>query len=213
MILTVGSEMRDFPTLIAALEGLDIRCHVAAGVLSDERTRWIRAVEGIQNLPPNVTVGKKSHLELRELYARSRFVVIPLLPTDTDNGITCILEAMAMGKPVICSRTEGQVDVIEDGVTGLFVPVGDVQALREAVLSLWNNPERAERMGRAARAYIEKVQRLDKFVGDVKAIVDEVNAALNGKAARCHSDVQDTPALDSTMQNEHATEGDYPHTE
>ena len=34
----------------------------------------------------------------------SLFVVMPLLESDTDNGITVILEAMAMGKTVICSR-------------------------------------------------------------------------------------------------------------
>ena len=48
-----------------------------------------------------------------------------------------------MGKPVICSRTRGQVDVIEEGVTGLFVPVGDEKALRAAMLELWHDPARA----------------------------------------------------------------------
>ncbi|MER3523678.1 MAG: hypothetical protein C4326_06305 [Ignavibacteria bacterium] len=213
MILSVGSEMRDFPTLIAALDGLDIRCHVAAGVLSGERTQWIKRVEEIQNLPPNVSVGKKSHVELRALYARSRFVIIPLLPTDTDNGTTCMLEAMAMGKPVICSRTEGQVDVMEDGVTGLFVPVGDVKALREAILYLWNNVELAERMGRAGRAYIERVQRLDKFVGDIKAIVEEVFAARNGKAALHRPVALDTTATRSMLQPDDALKVKNPRTE
>jgi glycosyltransferase involved in cell wall biosynthesis len=172
MICSVGSEMRDFPTFLESLRGLDIPCHIAAGTLRHQRTKWVTAVESANNIPPNVTVGKKTSMELRKLYARSRFVVIPLLPSDTDNGITCILEAFAMGKPVICSRTRGQVDVIKEGETGFFVPVGDPVALQKAILRLWENPDEAERMGEAARKYIEEHQTLDKFVGDVKHVVE-----------------------------------------
>lgn len=174
MICSVGSEMRDFPTFLEAMRGLDISCHIAAGTLHRKRSRWVTAVDSAGELPPNVTVGKRNFLELRELYARSRFVVIPLLQSDTDNGITCILEAFAMGKPVICSRTKGQVDVIREGVTGLFVPVGDPVALRNAILRLWNNPNEVERMGQAARKYIEQEQTLDGFVSSVKSVVQSV---------------------------------------
>ena len=179
MICSVGSEMRDFPTLLDALKDVDIRCHIAAGAIYDQQTTWVKAIERITDLPPNVTVGKKSQVELRDLYARSRFVVIPLLESDTDNGITCILEAMAMGKPVICSRIKGQVDVIRDGETGIFVPVGDSKALLEAILYLWNNPKETERMGRAGRKYVEECQTLDKFVSNLHAVVKSTIAVRN----------------------------------
>ena len=105
-------------------------------------------------LPANITTGEKSFAALRELYDRSRFVVIPLHETDTDNGTTSILEAMAMGKAVICSRVKGQTDVIREGVTGLFVPPGDARALREAITTLWCDPDRAREMGRKGREQI-----------------------------------------------------------
>ncbi len=117
---------------------------------------------------------------LRDLYARSRFVVVPVRPSDTDNGVNVMLEAMAMGKPVICSRTQGQVDVLQDGVTGIFVPVGDANAMRKAMVDLWNDPARARAMGRAARAYVEKHHALEKFCRDVKAAV---LASLEGRGA------------------------------
>ena len=85
-----------------------------------------------------------------------------------------------MGRPVICSRTKGQVDVIEDGVTGIYVPVGDPAALRQAMLDLWRDPARAKAMGERARAYVEKNHTLDKFCRDVKAAVD---ASLDGRGA------------------------------
>lgn len=186
MISAVGAEMRDYATLKEALRGTGIRCHIAADhvripgrlrLLNDRRV----AIEDIGgHADPLVTQGRMTLLELRDLYARSRFVVIPLLPSDTDNGVTCILQAMAMGKPVICTRTRGQVDVIEDGVTGLYVPLGDAAAMRAAILSLWNDPARARQMGLNARAHIEKYHTLEMFTATTRSAA---TAALEGRAA------------------------------
>jgi glycosyltransferase involved in cell wall biosynthesis len=183
MLCAVGAEMRDYPTLLEALRGTELQCHIAADHVRVDRfgfARRVRTDRFSRLAGKNVTIGRRTTTELRELYARSRFVVVPLQHSDTDNGITVILEAMAMGKPVICSRTRGQVDVIEEGVTGLFVPIGDAKALRAAMLELWNDPERTREMGRAARAYVEKHHALEKFCFDVKGAID---AALAGRGA------------------------------
>ncbi|MEK6569895.1 MAG: glycosyltransferase, partial [Bacteroidota bacterium] len=97
-----------------------------------------------------------------------------LLSTDTDNGVNSILESMAMGKAVICSRTKGQVDVIQEGKTGLIVPQGDSKALRDAIQYLWEHPDEAERMGKAGRKYIEENHTLDQFVCSVRTIAEQV---------------------------------------
>jgi glycosyltransferase involved in cell wall biosynthesis len=183
MICSAGSEMRDYPTLIDALRKTDIPCHIASDHVRVDRFGFAvreSAAPLAGSASSNVSIGRKGVTELRDLYARSRFVVVPLEATDADNGITVILEAMAMGKPVICSRTLGQVDVIQEGVTGLFVPVGDPVALREAILSLWHDPARANAMGRAAREYAERHHALEKFCGDVK---DAIDASLDGDPA------------------------------
>lgn len=169
MICSAGMEMRDYPTLIEALQPLNIPCHIAAAMTArGQRYKTVDQLYDMNSIPANVTIGKKQKLALRNLYAQSHFVVVPLLPTDTDNGLTVILEAMAMGKPVICSRVEGQIDVIEEGVTGFYVPQGDPEALREAILELWNNPAKAKEMGQAARKYVERVHNLEQFVSDIK---------------------------------------------
>jgi glycosyltransferase involved in cell wall biosynthesis len=186
MICAAGAEMRDYATFKAAMRGTGLRCHIAADhvrvpgrlrLLNDRRIA-ISDVGGAHDA--GLTEGRKSLPELRDLYARSRFVVVPLLPSDTDNGVTCILEAMAMGKPVICSRTKGQVDVVREGETGLYVPVGDAAALRAAILALWNDPARARAMGRNARAYVEKYHTLEMFTATAKSAAV---AALEGHAA------------------------------
>lgn len=173
MICAVGREMRDYATLIDALRGSDIPCHIAAGGQLDvgKDDPWIRELSRRDTLPGNVTVGGMNFADLRKLYDRSRFVVIPLFETDTDNGTTSILEAMSMGKAVICSRVKGQLDVIQDGITGLFVPPGDAGALRAAITALWSNPERAEEMGRRGREHIERHHALDGWVNDVQQVV------------------------------------------
>ena len=186
MISAVGAEMRDYATLVNALKGTDLRCHIATDhvripgavrLIGDKR---VPISEIVPETDAQVTSGRMSLPELRKLYARSRFVVVPLVPSDSDNGVTVILEAMAMGKPVICSRTRGQVDVIQDGVTGLYVPVGDAEALRAAMLSLWNDPARAQEMGRRARAYVQEHHTLEQFTAGVRGAVED---ALDGRPA------------------------------
>jgi glycosyltransferase involved in cell wall biosynthesis len=108
------------------------------------------------------------------MYAHARFVVIPLLPTFRDSGITVVTEAMAMGKAIICSRIQGQIEFLEEGVTGIFVPPGDAQALREAIEYLWNHPDVAEQMGMEGRRRAEEIFALTQFVANVRQIVDDV---------------------------------------
>ncbi len=168
MICSVGMEMRDYPTLVEALRPLNIPCHFATGSKTVEIFDTVEQLHSIKDIPKHITIGKKSPIELRELYSRSRFVVLSLLPTDSDNGLTVILEAMAMAKPVICTSVDGQVDVIKDGITGIFVPQGDPEAIRKAILDLWENPEKAESMGRAARSYIEQHHSMDQYVTTIQ---------------------------------------------
>ena len=177
MICAVGGEMRDYGTLIRAIRDLNVRCHIAAsGTVPGKKDKWIKAIEDASPLPSHITVDRKNVVELRELYARSHFVVIPLLPTDTDNGTTSILEAMAMGKAVICSRVEGQRDIVQEGKTGIFVTPQDLDALRKAIEYLLKHPEVAKEMGREGRRHLEKYHTLDQWVSDVKRIVEQVIA-------------------------------------
>lgn len=183
MICSVGMEARDYPTLVEALRYLNIPCHIAAGASRGEIFKTIERLREIENIPDWVTVGRKTPTELRSLYARSRFVVVPLMVTDSDNGLTTILESMAMGKPVICSRAEGQKDVIQDGITGIYVPQGDIGAMREAIKSLWNDPERCLKMGKAARAYVVEHHNMEQFVAAIK---HEVERSVNFESERIH---------------------------
>jgi glycosyltransferase involved in cell wall biosynthesis len=82
-----------------------------------------------------------------------------------------------MGKPVICSRVKAQIDVVRDGFTGLYVSPDDPKALRDAIVYLWNHPDKAAEMGREARAYVEVNHRLEEFFDQIKQAVREAIAS------------------------------------
>ena len=178
-ISSAGNSRRDYATLIEAVRGLDIRCNIATTVKLAQAGNpdWNatgRSLSQISSLPDNVVCKASSLAEMRAMYARSRFVVVPLFPSFRDNGITIVNQAMAMGKAVICSRIQGQIEFVEEGVTGILVPPADVQALREAIQYLWDHPDVAEQMGREGRRRAEEIFALTQFVADIQQVVDDV---------------------------------------
>ena len=148
MICAVGQELRDYPTLADAVRGLDVDVVIAAA------SPWSKRADTSSGLdvPPNVTVSGFNLFDLRQLYADAAFVVVPLQETDFQAGITTILEGMAMGRAVVCTRTTGQIDTIVDGETGIYVPPADEQALRSAIERLLADPDEAARLGAAGSA-------------------------------------------------------------
>lgn len=160
MICAVGLECRDYPTLMAAVRGL------AADVVVAAASPWSKrpdSTEG-QEIPDNVLVRRFSQHQLRDLYAASRFVVMPLDNVNFQAGVTAILEGMAMGKALVCTRTPGQTDVIVEGETGRYVPPQDAAALRAVIESLLDDPQEAERLGRNGRRRVEEEMSLDCYV-------------------------------------------------
>jgi glycosyltransferase involved in cell wall biosynthesis len=185
LICSAGQEMRDYGTLVEALRGLGVPCHIAAGTggFGTSDAAWWRDVAG-RALPAGVTIGPKSYVELRDLYARARFVVVPLIPSDSDNGITTILEAFAMGKAVICTDTPGQSGVLEAGVNCLRVPPHDPGALRDAIRTLWDDPQTCRRMGAAGRALVVERHGLDQWTAALHGAVAEAVALRRRRPAR-----------------------------
>jgi len=184
LIAAAGSEGRDYVTLLRAVRGLDLQVELAVGhsfsATGDTRGREISArigdIEG-EGLPSNVRLRTLSPPLLRDLYASARFMVVPLQDLDYDAGVTAIVEAMAMAKAVIVTRTRGQVDVLQEGEQGLYVPPADPRAMRAAIEHLLAHPEEADRMGRAGHALVTKRHNLDAYTSRLVDIVRAVDGA------------------------------------
>jgi glycosyltransferase involved in cell wall biosynthesis len=169
-ISSAGLELRDYPTLIEAVRDVDVEVCLAAASPWSKRENETAG----RTLPRNVSARGYSYRELRDLYASSRFVVVPLYENDFQAGVTTILEAMAMSKAVIVTRTSGQCDVIQDGVNGIYVPPGNPGALRGAILDLLEHPDEAARLGMNARKTIESAMSLERWVDRTSQVIREV---------------------------------------
>jgi len=73
-----------------------------------------------------------------------------LLPSLSEGISNAVLEAMAAGRPVITTRCGGMDEVVDDGVDGLLVDVGDHEAMAEHLAGLAEDPERRHRLEIAA---------------------------------------------------------------
>ena len=80
-----------------------------------------------------------------------------VLPSYREGMPRSILEAFAVGRPAIVSDVPGCRDAIEEGVTGLLVPVKDANALAKAIKSLLDDPVRCAEMGKAGRKHAEEI--------------------------------------------------------
>ncbi len=83
-----------------------------------------------------------------------------VLPSLSEGLPTCLMEAMAMRKPVIATAVGGVPEVITNGETGILVPARDPERLATAIADLLSESEKAEKM--AERGYREVLRRFDR---------------------------------------------------
>uniref|UniRef100_A0A7C4QRN6 Glycosyltransferase family 1 protein n=1 Tax=Schlesneria paludicola TaxID=360056 RepID=A0A7C4QRN6_9PLAN len=96
---------------------------------------------------------------------------------------TIMLEAMALGRPVIGTRVGGVYRVIRDGDTGLLVPPSDSVRLAERMIELLDDPERARAIGAAAQAEVRQEFSVEQMVRQTAALYREVLSAAAPQAA------------------------------
>ncbi|MGV0787828.1 glycosyltransferase [Mycolicibacterium sp. XJ2] len=87
---------------------------------------------------------------------------------------TALLEAAACALPVVAADAGGTREIVIDGVTGRLVPVRDVRALAEALVSTIGDPVRAAEYGRAGRALIDQKYSLTRWIENLNRLYAEV---------------------------------------
>ena len=135
---------------------------------------------------------QKHHAELKQLIQKlglkRRFTFIGKLDDIVDlyNVLTvfvsashtesfglAIVEAMAAGVAVVATRTEGALEIIENGQTGLLVPVGDANALAGSVVGLLTDKELREKLVKFAQASVSSRFSLQRMVDETEKIYFE----------------------------------------
>jgi glycosyltransferase involved in cell wall biosynthesis len=105
--------------------------------------------------------------DIADILAAADVVVLPSL---SEGFPFVLLEALAMGCPVVASRVNGVPELIEDHKTGLLVPAGDSQALSRAIREVLSDPTAASKMGAKGRTVVRERFTVDQMVANTTAI-------------------------------------------
>lgn len=95
-----------------------------------------------------------------------------------------LLEAMAAGRPAVCTAVGGVPDMIAEGVTGYLVAPRDPAALAQAFLPLLRDRELAAKMGRAARERLESEFTLDRCIRTAERTIEQTAGRVPARPVR-----------------------------
>lgn len=164
VIAAVGRlvEKKGFGDLIDAVAllhraGRDVSLElVGAGELADALRRQVnnRGLAGVVTLR-----GALPQDEVRRIVGSAAVFAAPCIvaPDGNRDGLpTVVLEAMAVGTPVVATPVTGIPEVVRDGVTGLLVPERDPAALAAALADLLDDPHLRESLAKSARQLVEE---------------------------------------------------------
>jgi glycosyltransferase involved in cell wall biosynthesis len=181
LVLAVGRliEKKGFADLVRACallrdRSVDFRCLVVGkGPLAGE----LAALVGELDLRDRVELaGPQPRESVLELYRRASVVVAPCVVGSDGNrdGLpTVLVEAMAVGVPVVSTDVTGIPELVEDGRTGLVVAERDPQALAEAIARVVTDPARGAALARAARDRVEERFDLRRNVSELRVLLEE----------------------------------------
>jgi glycosyltransferase involved in cell wall biosynthesis len=146
-VVSIGADpRRDFELLLeVARRRPEVSFRIVA---SGERVR------ALAPLPPNVVSESEIPLEaVRERLASARVVALPVRENSYSGATTTLLQGMAMGKPVVVSRTDAVADGydLEDGANCVLVTPGDAEAFEAALSELLSSSNTADNLGARAR--------------------------------------------------------------
>lgn len=153
VILGVGrlEPQKDFPTLIRAFARVRTQRPAHLVILGEGKQR-----EELQRLA--VELGIAGDLQMpgfvNNPYAFMARAALFVFSSRWEGLGNVLIEALAIGTPVVSTNCpDGPSEILEDGRHGLLVPVGDVEALAQAMLQTLNNPPERVRLQTAAQRY------------------------------------------------------------
>lgn len=117
--------------------------------------------------------------DVTEILRASRLVAHP---GEQEGFSNAILEAMALGLPVVASRAGGNPEAVADGETGFLVRTGDAQGFASAILRILHEPGRAHSMGEAGRRRAMERFSMERMVASVERTYLEL---LDGRPPSC----------------------------
>ncbi len=127
-------------------------------------------------------LGLKQHVEffgnrqdIPRLLAKSHLLVFPSTVPESFGRV--IIEAQAVGVPVVATQVGGVIDIIKHEETGLLVDPKDVEQMTQAILRVINEPTLVKNMIQAGRKRVEECYTLDQMAGQTIKVYEELMAS------------------------------------
>lgn len=157
-------------TLIRAFIGLSVELEIIGEGPLRQKVEEVLEKNKIKN------IRLLGYLSAENLFNRIRDSFAAIIASECyENNPFLALEAFALEKAVIGSRIGGIPELIKDGITGLTFETGNSDDLREKILNLLSNPEKAREMGKNARQFVEQELNSEKHY---KKLIEIYNQAI-----------------------------------
>ncbi len=169
-VVSIGRTLRDLDTLVEAAPNIQAPVIIVAG--KHDRLP--------SPLPANVQVFREIPLDATyDLLSRAAVAVAPLLPAERSTGQVFIFEAMAMGRPVVATRSIGTTDYLRDGENALLVEPGDAPGLADAINRLLKDSTLAGRLAQLALADCQGPLDMESHADALLGAIRELSSPNN----------------------------------
>jgi glycosyltransferase involved in cell wall biosynthesis len=101
-------------------------------------------------------------------------VNLSVLPSLSEGLSNTLLESMGAGVPVIATRVGGNLEIVEDGMSGLLVPPRDSPMLADAIIAVLKNPVLAANLGDAGKRRVADMFSVDRSIREVEDLYEEL---------------------------------------
>ncbi len=166
------SPEKDFPTLLNAVakvvrEVPDFQLQLVGD--GAERAKLQQQSRDLQLCDHVEFLGERS--DVPDLLERAGFFVSS---SRTEGVSLTLLEASAVGLPIVTTAVGGNPEIVEEGQTGRLVPSEDPIALASAIIDMCNNRSQWSEMGRLGRERIEQHFEISRMVRDYETLYEEL---------------------------------------
>ena len=179
-VVSIGADPhRDFDLLLAVARELPDTRFLA--VVTGDRARSLRGA------PPNVSVESDLPFDdMRRRLESARAVALPVRENSYSGATTVLLQAMALGKPVVVTRTAAIASGygLENGQNVRLVTPGDTPGFARALADVLRNEAHARGLGSRARRTVEAALTWDRYVARLERLLDAAAARPDARSAR-----------------------------
>jgi glycosyltransferase involved in cell wall biosynthesis len=116
-------------------------------------------------------------------------LAVAVLCSESEGFSNALVEYMQAGRPIVCTDTGGNPELVQDGINGFLVPVGDIRTLADRIIELLSDGTAAQRLGEAARATVRSYS-LARMINEQMACYDQILAAYMESASKTGDAVQ-----------------------